>query len=170
MTHYVGETEQFGPALEISEIYQICRQRPYQERRWWKVYQGRIVDVGAPGSEFFSWRGFVIRSTGDYEIYKPQMLQSTNQLVGLRDPVKYIDLVHYGELTDEVLAGWHEHRCHADALQAQFLGGPSPPGYPKKKAFVGGVSIDGIPWELHAISDVTARSVAIEAYLDEQYA
>lgn len=169
MTHYTGESEQFGPALAASVIYQICQQQPYQERRWWKVYHGEIVGEGTEGSEFFSWRGFVIQSTGDYEIYKPRLFQSSGYLIGLRSPTNYTDLVHYGALTDDVLATWHEHRRSYDTSMAQHYRGPTPPGLTKKRPVVT-VPIDGIPWELHAISDATARCTAIEAYLTEQAA
>lgn len=163
MTHYTGEQAQFGPPLSISTIAEICRQDPDRERRRWAVYKNQIVGIGSPTSEFFSWRGFVIRSTGDYDIYKPMLLQSTGHLIELRAPGAYNDLVHCGALTEDVVATWHGFRSFQDEESAKLK---LLPGM-RDRDRVRTVSVDGIPWELHMIADSAARCIATASYLKE---
>lgn len=161
MTHYTGETEQYGTPLTISEIMAICRQGSYQERRWWKVNKNQIVGVGTESTGVFSWRGFVVKSTGDYQIYRPYALTSAGWLDGLWDDVRRHDTVLYGELTEAAVDSWFDTlRVAIDRLAAKKSLGDS--------ARTRLLPVDGIPWELHAISDPTTRNAAVEAYLAAQ--
>jgi len=162
MTHFTGESEQFGVAWTPDQIAAVCLQKPYQDRRYWKTYKNTIVGIGTEASEVFSWRGLLVRSTADYDIYKPQLLYSAGNFMPLRN-AHYLDVVCYEPLTDKIYVDWLEYvRAFDDALKS-----PRPNALlaPKKKSVL---PVDGVPWEIHGISDAEPRRIAIEAYLDER--
>lgn len=130
-------------------ITSICQRRPYQERYWWSRIDYRIVGTGTEATGLFSWRGLLIQQTGDYEIWRPFSMNTD----GFVDTVRlgshdHRELVYTGPLTEDVIQNW------LDAVV-----NPSPWRSPSKP-------FDEIPWDLHRISDRTARLAAIESFLD----
>lgn len=138
--------------LTVSQVAEICTQRPYAEMRWWSLWHDTIIEPGVPAMGTFSYRGFLIKKTADYDIYKPFVFYTKpdDHVASVTPLSRGPTLVAY-QIRD--LSAWFE-----------FLWTEIAAGYQRLPE-----SIDGIPWQIHSIEDRDARLFAIDAYLDNAH-